>query len=1030
MHRPRLVVCSSVLLLLTCAGPLAAQPPRVRVVDLKAPASTFAFDRLSGALLAVHKDGRAVTVYPRAYLDGTSNRAADPAAATGRPAYAVFKQVRDKGYFVIGGKDANLYVLDTTTGKQIKKIPLSNASAIHWLSASTDPNDPHVYYTFSSKRRYSHDVARVNVATGKDGEAFGLEGTEVVVSAGGRYFYTRRSGVSPSGFRAARLETDESTGRPRMRSAYSDHRSCWSYVPDPFGQYTASDEAMYTVDLARKLADLAYKPLAFFPDRPLIVGHRSCSVESGDQDNSGRELVTASWNTFKVNGRMVVPKRIAEQAIDGKKWSLFRSAGHYGKILNDYGVFADAAGNRILLAFGAKVMVAPLQMLNLPDEPILHVRIAGARDLFVGRPAVLKLVPMDRRVRFELNAKPTGMSLVGNEIRWQPTAGQVGPAAVELRVHHGQSQRRQKLALRVMRRSLRLRFTPGAIAMDPDGKLAVAWTRDRDHPFDRRDGDGPVGRIALIDLQSMKQLVSKAIVNPVVAAAVDAHHVYVATQTADAIEILDLKDLSRKRRVFTNGRVQSLLTFSPSVLFVRTDREVRTFAVPALTLKDLGLGVPVSQEDDPWRRRSGSRGFPRRVPSGWYYAGCIFDRSLKRARMLLDVSGFTALPTEDRREYRRHDPWGERPSSALAPWNRWLQNGQLTTAAGQRIAQIDANVSTFLMDYPAVVSLANRQVEAGQGRYGRLYRRVVELVLRDLLTAAPAAPVVLLNEPLDRDRQYHNLKLLLHGTTAYALVGNRLFAHSFPVEQLKRFGHPFEFAPPMDVMLLHADRPTLLQHKLRGGTAPYQFDLTTVRKGLEVNAKTGEVTVSGPRIIDDALGELLVGFRRGLERMSYRTMTRPAPGGLLADRQGLTAAVRKRFERFIGRQPNGMPILLNVGLAATDKDLQKASLRYQVFLEVPPEKLSAARLKIAQEFQSKMAQRRREEEERRQRYEAERIRREAERKRLEAQRRRAMAAATRPADDQIRALEKRVESLEAKIQLLMEMILKMQGKSD
>ena len=132
----------------------------------------------------------------------------------------------------------------------------------------------------------------------------------------------------------------------------------------------------------------------------------------------------------------------------------------------------------------------------------------------------------------------------------------------------------------------------------------------------------------------------------------------------------------------------------------------------------------------------------------------------------------------------------------------------------------------------------------------------------------------------------------------------------------------------------------------------------------------------------------------------------PAAAKIVAD---FANPLKARFRKLVGRNPGGIPVLVPIGVAASDKSQQVASLDYQVVLEVPEGVVVKAMEIIVRAI-----------EQRRKEIATERA--ERERRWRERAKPTPVPVPKKPDDDRVEKLEKRITALEAKLDLLMKLL--------
>jgi len=134
----------------------------VRIIKLSATYMEFAFHPQRGDLVGIVPSADTATLYPRAYLDGQPVKPVGPIKVGKTPTSLVFKQYKDKAYYVISfRKESSLLVVDAATLKTVKRIRLAVEDASE-LCAPIKPDDPYVYYCFGDDHGCGVGRARVD----------------------------------------------------------------------------------------------------------------------------------------------------------------------------------------------------------------------------------------------------------------------------------------------------------------------------------------------------------------------------------------------------------------------------------------------------------------------------------------------------------------------------------------------------------------------------------------------------------------------------------------------------------------------------------------------------------------------------------------------------------------------------------------------------------------------------------------------------------------------------------------------------
>jgi hypothetical protein len=898
----------------------------IRGVVLRGKASDFAFNPASGALLAVEPDAGVVTLYPRAYLEGASPEVIGPVKVGQYPASIVCKRYRDKTYFVVGCMgESTLSVLDARTLAVVKVIKLGRQDSSS-LCTADDPADPYIYYVSSAAP--GDRISRVNLATSADEGALKLTGTRIpavgtlAVSPDGRRLYTHpfRTGSTSDIDIYTPCEIDGPRGWRLGRHVVNvGPLTC----PDPFNLTVAAGNVMFSADLVTRSSPLLYTPEAFFADRAVIVGTRP----PPGLPKAKRYLVAASYNTLQVFGEMAIPLALEADAqgpppkpSDDSRWDfrpLFRC-------------FADAAGNRVLMACGSKALLVPLSDLAVTAEPLLGVRAQWPETVYVGESLRLPLEPLDTQATLELKEAPPGMKLLGHVLAWNPAVQQLGKHSLTLRVLIGSHERLQTHELNVTRRSITLGFAPDGLALSPSGKLAVAWASFYTNP-DRGSGAptaaARASRLALIDLQQGRVLADRTLSFSGTTAAVDEGGVYVGSGREPGLYRLHLKDLSEAARGSTLGNVVGITPVTETLLAVSRDEGVMLVTSADLKPADVPLGGVLDRiwPSGQWwvgpqlnQFAPGTFSRLQRLPDGWWVANCLITPDFSKAVLMANPMGLPTLPTPATTGVN-YQP--------LGPWRLRLGNGRLYTETGRLLGEPNTlNDSTqILPSLPIAVTLVGNHPGGDPVASGQA------LLLSELVTGKAVEKIPVTVGPLPADPASRaRTAFACFGNTVYVTVSNEIFVVPLDAAVLARFPAPFTLETPAEIAIISPEAPTRIPHKVRGGAGPVQFSLVGRRTGVSIDPATGTVTVDGPALVKEAA--------KAIESFVIGYAGSPGPKGLAPDgapRRDPIQNLKERFQAMTGRPATGIPVCIPLRVAAMDKEEHTAVLSYEAILEVP-----------------------------------------------------------------------------------------------
>jgi hypothetical protein len=921
---------------------VSAAGRRITGVMLQGAAFDFAYDPQAGSLLAVAPVAGTVTLYPKAYLEGANTSFIGPVAAGKYPSSAVWKRYKDKTYFVVGPHyPGDLRILDAATLEVAQSVavgPLDFDSSCLMgpVSTSTDPNDPYVYYSY--RKGPSVRAARISLVTFQDEGDLGLGERE--------YFESVR--ISPDGQRLYvqyatfwRLAEPDAEAGAKGRWRLLNRGLLAPAATDPFGFFCTDPsnhsvgcgKALFTADLRTMIAKLDFAPFCIFPDRPVMVG-----FPIGDYKRIILQLTAASCNTLKDLGRLTLTNvlKAPPEPPDAK------ARAEAKPFPFKFRCFADPAGARVLVAYADKAMLVPLADLGVEEEPSLTVRLELPRTAIVDEPLRLPVKLPNPTASAELKDAPAGMTLHDGLLTWTPTPANLGTVSFAIEVRDGDHSQTQPYVLTVTRRSVVLGFTPTNVFVSPSGKWVVAMAksyREAAPPGAGGPVSVPMSRVALVDVNQRRVLADRKLLYEATTAAVDDEAVYVAPLNAKAVDKFSLNDLSFVQRVEVPAQVLQMTSVSSKVLAVSTDDGILLLA--SSNLKDMEDESPLAKALARIPVRSAANGPAGRLgftlvhplPDGWSAGYWCMDPDFSKVTLITAAIGWPALYSN---------------SSVLTfmephPWGRYWQSGQLMSSAGERIGDVARERQVdVLSSQPLAVVLTNNpdRLDLMPGHSAlntaKGYTGGWALILKDLVRGKEIGFIPLTAGPVPGTADPVAI-LTCAGDKICVLLGTSLFFETPDAETLKKAETPLELLRPREIVVIRPGTSARLEHKVRGGTPPYEFSLTPggvhepVRKGIAIDPTTGVVTVTASELVKPWAIDALRAYNGPKYQMPVDRAAKPPPPPLPAER---VRQLREQFHLMTGRTLDGVPVCVPLQITVADKKGQQALLYYQVVVEV------------------------------------------------------------------------------------------------
>lgn len=920
----RLLRTSSLVFFLACGlAWLASRSALAEVTSLTLPEkyADFAINPATGDIAAVSAENNSAEFFAGSQLAKGKTEPAAKVRVGATPCSVFFKQFGEKSVFaVVCSQDSHMYLINAQAPFDlIAKVSLSQ-SGVSLVTGSINPEDPFVYYCYGSGHGSSTGV--VSLRTNQDrGLAFN-DSMDCAISAKGDIAY-RRGPWSPSGFESMRRTNALTADKPEFARAFYDHNSTSRYVPDPFDRFTATGKGIYSATLEKKEAELNFPPSAFFRSRPIIVGEEQVDRFSSSfnrESKSGTvKLLAASYNTFTSVGETVsVAHRVADENTNLPRG--VSSQADFKRVAKRRRLFADDPRDRVVLAESNLLHFIPLADFQIPQEPFLLAKLEGADAVLINRPATLTLRPLSPDVKLTIDDKPEGMQASGETLTWTPTNEQVGPTPIVTTLSWKDIQRTVRFEVEVKYPSVSLPFAPAGLILSPAEDLAAIWSGTPDGRLTGFASATPAEpqELALINLKTGKVQASRQIVDRIRTVAFAGQNLAVTAGTSQSprCELLKLADLERAKSLVAGGPIQQIKA-GENLLVINTATTVEAYDLTTF-------------------ERQGTYPKSRQTPEP------LNDYGILTEYVLLDydfqpqllLSGLP-VPMVDRNA----------PLPSILAINSRPQNQvDLRLGPNQPIRPLiradvpnrDLAVTLYLQTQRTTRNDFARssevEFEYAVAATGSVDKRQVLLRTRTVTNSGS-------------NSETGGALLKVTNDNAYVVIQDALYvwplqSASGEPEQVQ----PLRWLPQQSALTLSPEKTTALSHETRGGKAPIVYSMPAPGDGMQIDAKTGQVTLDNAAVIASAaesLAKQFDGKARGGSAVNALRLELP---------QILTQATK-----LLGRKFDGVPVAVPVVVTASDADLASDTLKYFVIADVPTDDLIAKLKELDEERSTRMA---------------------------------------------------------------------------
>ncbi len=899
----------------------------VKTVSLPGDYADFAMNPKTGDIVALDAEKGQAVLFTNAVWQQQEVKPAKSLRTGSTPVSVFFKEYLDKQiYAVVCSQDTHMYLINAADFTLIAKVELSQGGVSH-VTGSRNKKDPFIYYNYGS----GHDSA-AGVVSLRDNKNKGrvLGGSmDCAISADGKIAY-RRGPWSPSGFESMIRISDAGAEKPVFTQLFREHRSSGKYLPGPMGRFTAAGSQIYTRSLNKNLAALDFTPMAFFPDRPVVIGTTGSSNRFSSRSRSEPiVLKAASFNTFSSIGQQVtIASANLKDSRDLPRG--IRSQADYKRVSKQPRLFADGQRDRVIYADRNQLSMAPLADFDLPSEPFLIAEIEGAENVRSGETNQLTIVPHASGIEVVVDDMPAGMKRDGMKLRWTPE--EAGSNTVAITLKHKDIQRTLKFEINVVHPYFSLPFAASAISTDASGKHAVIWQGMAVKDSRRMSAIAGLGgnaaaasnttsEVAVIDLQTGKTVTTRKLATRPQHGVISGKYViFWQEHVSPKIEILKMDDLSRHKSLVAGGPIEQL-DLAGGKLVVRTSNGIEFFDAETFQRKGV-FEIPTERFSSRTVREN------HICRSGFYINNTLYDFDLK-PQLLLHARGLPSLAGAKYGVIDTSILGLKRTVSGNAP--RSSTHGVISQQLGQ----------AFAPDSDTRVSLKYRLIRSNLANQPATNQLLIEasgggVSARQVLSSEVSPSV---------NPQAPSTALAVSKTKAFILKGDHLFVWKLPApDGAEIIPAPLQFKPAQSTLTLSAGEKTVLKHQTTGGKSPVKFALLSPFDGFEIDENTGDVTIDNARVRAEALRKL-EGWLGAHRRSGTYT-------DALRD---LAVKMIDIARPFLGRRPEGAPVAIPVQLEASDANLASTKLTYYVFTELPSKTVVARLAELDKELAAKQA---------------------------------------------------------------------------
>ena len=878
--------CWCVSLGLTWCNPLTAQeeeavpPPPGETFDLKRSRQKCVFDSVSGSIITLDNMRMGLTRYPPEYFDASTHEEAAQAIITAdaiaRPELLALKQWKDKTFVIglnQGGSNQTISLYTADDLKLVKRIYVDFNSPSIAVAPGSD--DPSVYFSVRSNPRQhdsSQELRRLDMSDFKvsrlvTDQPYNPEVIGVSADGGSLYLQQRLQ----TWVRVSPTIEHPGAHEPvhlRVSDSLSVFNSHSIGGVGPFGHYLAtSNGALVELGTGTQTSSGDFYFLSFHPAAPCWFGW------------TGFNLRNTKRSIFKIHCLSSLREKELGSISLPDDHPVLRRGRAGDPAPAGIEVFCDKGRGKVLLCGVDCVHVVPEKVFSPENEPMAFLKITGPRRSLVGDSVRISVESPSPEVSCKLVRAPAGIELDNGIIAWSGEQQlEVGTRKFSFEVSSRNLEFVQKWQHTIQQPSCQIPFFAQNAKLSPNGEFLILWGAVSP-PMKMRvalvSTKRPITMIG--DLRFMRPISDLELTND---------KLLLAEEGKGAVDIYDLPSLERVFTRFVGGEPVAFRRLATGQLVVFANRN-NSGGSPGRRLFVKHFSTETNRFVDPPGLMEFDK-IPVGIEQHWATEDWVLDPSMEKQTLRLPTVGDS---------YRYSRRWG------LTGTKR---------SDGSSLSLGPHGGFAVSKKYPVALT----------------YSRKRALGIHDVDVGNLIKSVVIDPRPTDRGE---GAIILNHGGTIYIHDMGTVWKYDTSEELLSSRQTPLYFEPVQSGFIVKPDGKNTFTHVVRGGTPPYEFALRTNKPGLEIDQRTGQLTVDWNSVaarhardalyLDIAKRQLVRFWADGIETRS-----------ILKD-------VKGRSNRYVSTPPGGSDdefyFPFDVSIAAVGKEGRTASLDYSLCAEIP-----------------------------------------------------------------------------------------------
>jgi hypothetical protein len=718
----------------------------------------------------------------------------------------------------------------------------------------------------------------------------------VVMSRDGKWIVPDARGASsPSGSDLMKVDEEELT----FTQVRDYHKSFGQMVAGPMNRYWTFGNALYTLDITKKVRTFSGQLVAIHP----LLDLAASTTSSG--------LALERFSDSSPIATVDLPKP-ADLKRDSSNRSRPRSIPAFQPTVQ-----FDLQQNAVFVGVENRGYWVSLQEYRGELAPLMIVRAPSEVTSLVGRPLRIPLQVTNsdqQKTKLQIADGPKSATIAEGELVWQPGAEDVGFTTLQLELKSADDKTLDTvdMTVHVTLPKLDLGFHAKTMELAPSGRHLLVWglapgQEDR-HPAHTGADD-----LAIIDLQKLKVLVRKTLPQGIRCATIDDKYVYLSPNSGNLFYRLD-HTLTKSKRKFLQSPPQQLTKISATQLAI-VGQQLQVFDTETLQT--------VASSNVALFNPSVVRVVQDLGNNEIQVANRVVDR---RNGKTVRITGFVNLPSLVQNNVRmNYNPMDRNQTPPRR--GRRLNGNNLVNHKGSQIAQWSGQRLGIISDrWPMAVLIASSQ----EGRTTNTRMELCNLIDG---TVEHSSIIHVSSANQNRAPSFYGSRNMLRisGDTVLYLQGTQLLLATVPPAIAKAMPVPTHFLQQQQAEIEVAERTKFLLAvggKREGAT----FSLLAEYPGVELDPKSGELSIETQSLWDQFINRAAAESAVG----TFPRRNQPVPTSRLEN--------AKQYKSLTGKDlpANKLAVQLPVSAVLQDPEGQEDGIQFSVIFVGPRKKLDDA----------------------------------------------------------------------------------------